>query len=267
MRLVNPIIRDRRVLAGLRFRDAPTGETVMAPLDLASDKLRFTRNRSGRYAITGLRAETAAEQQLLAHLDAFTQAPAQPAADSVSFPVTVSDPKGLYIPRTFSVDLPRGQDWDQPIEIDLYPSAAASVGSNWSGLRASLSRQQGQDTSPIAGARVRILRDSDGTELGQGYSDQRGEVLAIAVGIPVIDFTTTPPPANGGGAAQAVGAKTVTTRIEIHTGPGESWPPDPAAIDANGQSWEPVQGALPKPELRTGRLETADLALTLQPQA
>ncbi len=262
MTLLSPIIRERRILAGVRFRDASTGETVMSPLEISSDRLSFTRNRSGRPGVTGIRPQGAAEEQLAAHLAAFSDAPAQPAADSLAFAAVVTDPSSLYIPRAFSIGLPRGDDWADPIEIDLYPAPAATVGPNWSGLRASL-RQQ--DDTPLTGARVRILRDSDGTELGQGYSDQRGEVLAIAVGIPVIDFTTTPPPANGG--SQAVGAKTVTARIEIHTGPGESWPPDPAAIDANGQAWEPTQGALPKPELRTGRLETADLALLLQPQA
>lgn len=138
------------------------------------------------------------------------------------------------------------------------------VAPNWAGVRATLSQTVDGNRVPLPGARLRLLRDGDGQELGIGYADQRGEVLAVAVGIPVVDFTTTPP-ANGG-ATPAVGAKTVTARIEIHTGPGAAWPPDPEAIETQGQAWVPVQGDLPKPELRTGRLETANLALHLQPQ-
>ena len=280
-----PGIRDRRILGGIRIVDASTGEMVTAPLTLSADRLSFKRNRSGIFAVIGIAPGTVEEAALAKHITAFATPPAQPDPGSVNFTVTVSDPRQTYIPRRFTLDLPRGENWHLPIDVALHPTPAAPVGPNWSGLRASLNRQEGEDSVPLAGARLTIIRDSDDKVLGRGFADRRGEVLAIAVGIPVIDFTAPAiPAANGdgngdgngngndggnGGAPPpaAVGAKTIATRIEIHTGPGDPWPPDPAAIEANGKTWVPVDGALPTPELRTGRLETAGLNLLLQPQA
>lgn len=265
-----PGIRDRRILAGIRFIDASTGEMVTVALTLRCDGLSFRRNRSGLHAVTGVASGTAGGAALAQHLTAFAEAPAEPAPGSVGFTVTVSDPGQAYIPRRFRLELPRGDDWRLPVEVTLHPAPAAPLGPNWSGVRASLNRRDGDATVPLAGARLTLLRNSDDKVLGRGFADRRGEVLAVAVGIPVIDFTApsapseparlTPPP--------AVGTKTVAVRVEIHTGPGDPWPPDPAAIEAGGQAWEPVAGTLlPTPELRTGRLETAGLNLLLQPQA
>jgi len=270
---------ERRVLAGIRFVDAATGGHVGAPLILESPKLAFARNRIGLFAVTRLRPETIEERTLAAHLDAFDEAPALPAAGSVDFAVTVSDPKEQYLPRRFAISLPRGDDWKEPIEVELSPAPTALLAPNWSGVRASLRRRQDGEDVPLVGARLTVIRDSDGEVLAHGFSDERGEVLVVVVGIQVIDFTSPTPPDDGGDSdgadgdgdgdddAPEIGANHVATRIEIHTGPGDDpWPPDPAAIEAEGQAWEPVDGALPTPALRTGRVETADLQLLLQPE-
>ena len=258
-------IIERRILAGIRFVDSATGGHVGAPLRLSAPRLAFTRNRSGLFAVTGLRPETDAERDLAAHLTAFAAPPDEPPAGSLDFEATVSDPAGRYLPRRFTFSLPRGEDWAEPVEVALFPAPGAPLAPNWSGVRASLRRETGEGTAPLAGARLTVIRDSDGRVLGRGFSDRRGEVLAIVVGIQVIDFSATP---NGDGEdPPEVGARTVPTRIEIHTGPGDDpWPPYPEAIEAQGQAWEPVSGSLPTPELSTGRVATADLSLLLEPQ-
>lgn len=257
------VVVQRRILAGIRFVDAATGGIVRSPLTLGSPQLSFARNRSGLHAVTGLRPETDEEHDLAAHLDTFESPPEEPPAGSVAFTVTVEDPGGRYMPRRFAIALPRGEDWAEPIDVELFPAPAAALGPNWSGVRASLRREDAAGTAPLAGARLTVLRQSDDEVLGHGFSDRRGEVLVAVVGIQVIDFTAPPP---DGDEPPDVGARTVPTRIEIHTGPGDPWPPDPEAIEAQGQAWEPVSGTLPSPNLRTGRVETADLSLLLQPQ-
>jgi len=259
--LTAPLVRDGRILAALRFTDAVTGEMVRRALDLRSDRLSFTRNLSGLFAVTGLAPQpgNAAEEALAAHLRAFDAAPAQPPAGSVTLALTVTDLSGRYLPRAVALALPRGDAWDQAVDVPLYPAPAAPLSPNWSGVRASLATAAG----PLAGARLTLRRASDGAVLGRGFSDRRGEVLAIAAGIPVIDFTA---PSNGAGPAPAsVGTATTRATIAIETAPGEPWPPDPQAIDGAPRSWVPVAGTLPEPELRTGRLVTDGLSLTLQP--
>lgn len=261
-----PIMVERRVLAGVRFLDAATGRLIDAPLILASSQLTFTRNRSGLFAVTGLRPETEDEHALAAHLDVFEAAPEQPAAGSVDVEITVSDPRKHYLPLRFRLSLPRGEDLATPIDVALFLAPSALLAPNWSGVRASLIREEDGVPVALTGARLTLIRESDGEELARGFSDRRGEVLAVAVGIQVVDFTQ-PPPDDDDGATPGAGAQTVAARIQIHTGPGESpWPPDPEAIEAEGEAWEPVSGTLPMPALRTGHVETADLLLLLQPE-
>lgn len=257
---------ERRILAAIRFVEAATGAQVRSPLVLTSPRLSFSRNRSGLFAVSGLRPATDAERDLAAHLDAFDVAPDAPAAGSLAFEATVSDSLGRYLPRRFAIALPRGEAWAQPIDVQLFPAPNARLAPNWSGVRASLHHQANGGTAPLTGARLSVIRTSDDQVLGRGFSDQRGEVLVVVVGVQVVDFTATP---NNGGDEEPVefGSRTVATRIEIHTASEDSsWPPDPEAIEAEGQAWEPVAGSLPAPELMTGRVETADLSLLLQPQ-
>lgn len=261
---MSAVVIERRVLAGIRFVDSATGAAVRLPLEVESPRLGFTRNRSGLHAVSSLRPETANERALAAHLDAFEAPPDAPGPASVGFAATVSDPRGRYLPRRFGLSLPRGEDWAETLEVALFPAPSALLAPNWSGVRASLRRQEGGASVPLAGARLTVIRDGDNTVLAHGFSDRRGEVRAVVVGVQIVDFTATP--ANGDDAPAGVGTRTVATRIEIRTGPGDAWPPDPEAIEAQGQAWEPVDGDFPTPELRTGRVETAGLSLLLQPQ-
>lgn len=254
-------VLDRRVLGALELVDSATGERITTPMKFGPPSLGLVRNRSGLHVINRLSPATPQQEQLAAHLNAFDAAPGGLADGAVSFDLTITDPTGRYIPRILTVALPRGADTATPITVPMAPASSAPVGQNWSGIRATLRQQLPGGDAPLAGARVTLKRDSDSAVLGTGYSDKRGEVLALAVGIPVIDFTADPGP-----DPAIVGTKKVTTRIEIETGPGQAWPPNPEAITSSGQAWEPVAGTLPKPELETGRIVSAGLSFLLQPQ-
>jgi len=258
----NPSIVDRRVLGAVELADGATGERITAPMVFKSDLLGFVRNRAGLYAINRVAARTAQEKALRAHLSAFEAAPGGLADGAVAVDVTIEDPTRRYVPRMLSLALPRGAQTGTPIRAEMYPGAAAPVGQNWSGLRMALRRRAGSDEVPLAGARITLLRDSDDAELGRGYTDIRGEALVIAVGIPVIDFTTD----TGTSPSALVGTKKVTARIEVHTGPGQAWPPNPEAIETSGQAWVPDSGTLPKPELATGSILSAGLSFLMKPQ-
>lgn len=268
---------DRRVLGALELLDAATGERITAPMQITSPSLRFVRNRSGFHVVNGLVPRTAQQEQLAQHLDAFDAAPGGLADGDVSFPVEIADPTGRYLPRMHTIDLPRGAQAATPIPVEMFLSPAGAVGQNWSGIRATLKQQVPGGEIPLAGARVSLIRDSDDQLLGSGISDARGEVLALAVGIPIIDFTVAPPPSPTPApvptpspaptpAPAPVGTKKVATRLLIETAPGLPWPTDPDAITATGQIWVPVAGNLPTLELETGRILADGLSFLLEPE-
>ncbi|WP_284124248.1 hypothetical protein [Parerythrobacter aestuarii] len=268
---------DRRVLGALELLDAATGERITAPMLLSSPSLRFVRNRSGLHVVNGLVPRTLQEQQLSNHLDAFDAAPGGLADGAIDFPIQIADPTGRYLPRTHTIGLPRGAQAGNPIPVEMFLSPAGPVGQNWSGIRATLRQQVPGGEIPLAGARVGLVRDSDDQLLGSGISDARGEVLALAVGIPIIDFTVGPTPSptpapvptpapTPAPAPAPVGTKKVATRLQIETAPGLPWPTDPDAITASGQTWVPVAGDLPTLELETGRILADGLSFLLEPE-
>ncbi|HEX6042351.1 hypothetical protein [Longimicrobium sp.] len=210
---------DRRVLAALRFRDAVTGATVAAPLDVRAAGARWIRNRRGWWILAGAPG-------LEAHTASFAAPPAAPALGSVALGVRVADPAGRYLPRVVSLALPRNPDplkadkpdsLFQPVEVDLFPSPAAAVSPNWAVLRVSALGADG----PLAGALLRVVRKaSPTTVLGQGMTDARGEGLIAVAGIPV----TTWEEEQG-----SVLATEVEARVDLFWQAGAG-PPDPDAL-------------------------------------
>jgi hypothetical protein len=265
---------DRRVLAAFELVDAATQERITAPMIFSSTQLGCVRNRSGLYVINALNPQTAQERTLASRLKIFEERPDGLATGSISFPVTITDPTGRYLPRIFKVSLPRGTSANQAISVPLFPAPIARIGQNWSGIRASLKRRVSGREIPLAGARVSLLRSNDNQLLGQGMSDSRGEVLAIAVGIPIIDFTTAPPlpspppssPPPSPAPLAPLGTKKTAAKIIIETSPGQPWPTDPDIITTNGQNWVPMSGNLPTIELETGRVLSDGLAFLLKTQ-
>lgn len=251
------ILADRRALGALALVDAASGAPVDHPVSVTSPVLRLIRNRSGLYAIVDMVPQTAAERLLAAHLRSFQAAPQTPGTGSLSFTLDITDPSGRYLPRRVTLALPRGPEIATPVAVQMWRSPAAATGANWSGVRASLRRADG---SPLHGAILTLTRLAGGAVLGRGLSDQRGEVTAPVIGLPVIDFSA--PLDEGAPEPAALGTATTQAALAITAPANPVWPPDP---DAPRVAWVPVAGVLPQPSLRTGRIETANLTLTLQP--
>ncbi|CAN7529131.1 hypothetical protein LJR039_003634 [Pseudorhodoferax sp. LjRoot39] len=178
---------ETRVLGAVRCIDAVTRTQIDTPLQLQLAGGSVRRNRSGLYVI--VRADA-----LAAHEAAFALPPAAPAIGSVELPLRVHDPLGRYLPRSTTLALPRDPVPGQPdglfapIELALYPAAAAPTGANWSLLRASLHAQASGDA--LGGAL--LLVRADGRVLARGLSDWRGEALVPVPGVPVTTWSDDP---------------------------------------------------------------------------
>jgi hypothetical protein len=178
---------ETRVLGAVRCIDAVTRMQIDTPLQLQLTGGTLKRNRSGLYVV--VRADA-----LAAHEAAFALPPAAPALGSVRLPLSVQDALGRYLPRRTTLALPRdpvaGQPDDlfTPVELALYPSAAAPTGANWSLLRASLHAQPSGDA--LGGAL--LLVRAEGRVLARGLTDWRGEALVPVPGVPVTTWSDDP---------------------------------------------------------------------------
>lgn len=176
---------DRRILGTVRVLDATTVTPITRRLVLSSPILVFGRNRRAFYTV-----EKASG--LESHDHAFLAPPASPPVGSIRADVTIHDPLGMYVPRRHTLHLPRNADpasADQPdsvfrpVDVVLYPAPTAKTSHNWVSLYVSIRRDGGG--TPIAGALLRVLRNSDSQLLARGMTDARGEALVAIAGIPV----------------------------------------------------------------------------------
>ncbi|HEU0016092.1 MAG TPA: hypothetical protein VFQ45_20610 [Longimicrobium sp.] len=245
---------DRRVLGAVRFVDAVTGDTVEGPLRVAAPGVRWTRNRRGWWVVAGAPG-------LEAHTGVFPTPPAQPPLGSVPVVLTVEDGAGRYLPRRYTLALPRDPDPKKadrpnslfrPADVPLYASPAGGVAAGWAVVRASVTR----GGAPAAGALLRVLRKSDEAApaapaqvLGWGMADERGEALVAVAGIPVTTW-------DEGGDGQVL-ATEVDARVQVYWEAGQAWPPDPDALAGKGRKAVGVAGA----RLAAGRTVTVSIAL------
>lgn len=173
---------DRRVLAAVRFTDPATGRPIDSGLDVTPVGAgRWFANRSGLWVLR-------AEGLLDAHAHAFDAPPGAPAPESDDAAAVVIDRSSRYLPRRFTVRVPRvGAALTTPIEVPLCPGPALPLQRAWGAVRLSI----GWALAPgetlrqgIEGALVRL----DALELGGlrcvSLSDARGEALLVAPGIP-----------------------------------------------------------------------------------
>lgn len=181
----------RRIWAAVRFVDAPSQRTVEAPLQVSARGVRWVRNLSGLHVLAELDETLLAvadrppglARQLAAYEAAFELAPAVPV---LAVSGRVSDPSGRYLPRLFTVNLPRAQlpagrlaERFMPVEVLLDPSPAASLLGSWAALYVSVTHAG----RPAAHAVLRLHRVAGGQLLGRAMSDARGQALLIAAGI------------------------------------------------------------------------------------
>ena len=216
-----------RVLGAIRFLDAVTMVPVTRLLSVEGTGVAFFRNRRAVYVLTHVPG-------LEHHQRAFDQPPVTPALNSLSIQIRVRDPKGEYLPRVRSIQLPRdpspanatqSDSLFQPIDILLYPAPTAKIAPGWAVIRASVTAQAtGQ---PLSGALLRVERTSDAAYLAGGVSDSRGEALVAIPGFPA------PPWEEGSGP---VLTNEVGAILNVVFDPNAGQLPDPDQLEANNST-------------------------------
>jgi hypothetical protein len=184
-------VLDTRVLGALRWVDAVTGAPIMRPLAVRGPGLRFTRNLSGLTVITH-----AAGLEAYARTFDLGTLPADQVVPNgdVTLTADVEDPSGIYLPRRFTLELPRNASPDvlppdgrrppgslfTPIDVTLLPSPAARLAPGCAEVRVLIQTPAGQG---IRHALARVVASSGGAVLGCGLADERGEALVAIPGL------------------------------------------------------------------------------------
>ena len=188
---------DSRVLGAIRWVDAVSLTPISLPLIATASPpyaghLQFIRNYSGLTVIThadGLEA-------LIAVFDLKDLDPAD-AVDPGALPALageVSDPSGNYLPRKFTLALPRDPDSKidaetglrpdhslfEPEEIKLLLSPTAKTPVGWAQVRVLVTQPDG---TPIPQTLARVVPAAGGPALGFGQTDARGEALVALPGL------------------------------------------------------------------------------------
>lgn len=238
---------DRRCLGALRFLDHVTGSVVRRTLNLRAHGLQIITNASHMQVIKYA-------EGLERHLVAFENPPNQPVVESMKFKLSIQDPSRKYLPRTYTLKLPRRsnpQDHNSlldPIDIRLYSSASRALSLNWSAIRASVFRVKDQFTEePLRGALLRATYGQDNL-VASGLSDRRGEAVLIVPGIPLTTFVSEDPQSGGGDPPAAADTNVfrasgpvvelqTTVRIDTIVAPEAPWPVDPEELEINISSW------------------------------
>jgi len=184
-------ILDTRILGALRWIDAVTHTPIAGPLAVTGTGLRFTRNLSGLTVITqaaGLEAYTRTFD--LASLPAGEVVP----NGDITLTADVTDPSGSYLPRRFTLNLPRDPSPEvlppdsrrpprslfTPFDVALLPAPAARLPAGCAEVRLLI---QTPAKVGIRNALARVVATTGGAVLGCGLSDARGEVLVAIPGL------------------------------------------------------------------------------------
>ncbi|HVH99852.1 MAG TPA: hypothetical protein VM869_14115 [Enhygromyxa sp.] len=164
---------ESRVLAGIQFEDIATGVPIRAPLHVRgvadSAPVVVQPNRRNIHVIVGAPG-------LEDYVASFLAAPSTPPLGDVTVELEVRDPSGIYLPRRFSVDLPRTTNKAlpdsvfEPIAVPLLRSPRASRSRNWAMVRVRLLAGASED--PVTAALLRVVQDPAGEReiLGWGMS-------------------------------------------------------------------------------------------------
>ena len=288
-------LRDHRVLAALRVFDPLRGTTIDERLELDAPGLRLRRSSSALQVVVG-----ADHPALNAHAGAFAAPPVLPAPGALQFQVTVRDPSRRWLPRVAAFSLPRDADARlrdprlrdpalldpdliaqrerlprslfAPIEVPLLPAPAHPLEPWWCVLRVHVERLVDGQSVAVRGALLRAwrLRDVNGVAmvevLALGMSDERGEALVAAAGLPAHTFIGEHGQQLGEDGndddpdAPVVTADTAVT-LDAIADPDAGWPLDPDALAARRGGPGLLTAAMPT-ALRAG--STASIRLTLQ---
>ncbi len=161
---------DRRVLGAVRCLDATTGAPLLVPVSVTAKGISFVRNRSGYYVIFG----ALGYPSLQAHTTVFQEPPTTsdhesvPPLGSVPIKFQVSDPNGQYLPRGYTLSLPRDPDPEnanqsnslfQPANVLLYPTPTARTVPGWAVIRATV-QEEGTNPQRLPWTLIRVVPNS-----------------------------------------------------------------------------------------------------------
>ncbi|WP_157269837.1 hypothetical protein [Azohydromonas aeria] len=177
---------ERRVFGAIEFLDDVTGARVLAPLSVAGPGLRIVPNHGGLYV---LRAWAGHDD----YTRAFDGAPADPPRSEVA--LSVHDPARRYLPRAFSLALPRrlptpGQpvpDADnalRPVPVRLAPAPALPLRGSWAVLRLQVVADGSTPPLGLANVLVEATPAVAGLAVQRTLTDTRGEALVAIAGVP-----------------------------------------------------------------------------------
>lgn len=240
---------ERRYLAGFRFVDNVTMQPVSLPVTVTvPEAASIFLNRSGVYVMSSAAS-------LEGHVTAFEAPPGTPALEKVTVNLRVDDQTGAFLPRWFSVKLPRDPDPEHKnkdkslfhvLEIPLLPGPSYSAGGLWSGIRVSI----GSGVLGRESVYVEVTDDDDGTVLGVGMSDSDGEAFIPLPGIRPLRHAA----GHSGNVMTTITAATLKASWE----PGRTWPPDPEKLAAEHANH--IVATVPL-ELTSGKTERVKITL------
>jgi hypothetical protein len=174
-----------RVWAALRPVDAVSRRPLDAKLRVFGPGQRWLPNLSGLLVLHEL-SEPAARREDFLEYEATLPAPAA-VAPSVAIRTTLEDPRGRYLARAVTIELPRADGGSlpplfEPIDVPMYPAPSAPLAAPWSVVRVHAER----GGAPAAGCAITVHEVGDETQvLGRGQSDARGEAVVAIPGVPL----------------------------------------------------------------------------------
>lgn len=164
------LVIQSRALAGIRFVDVATDAPVRIPLVVRSvlpgRRVVIYPNRRNVHVL-------AAVEGFEEYTSAFED---DPSVSEALIELEVRDPSGIYLPRQFTITIPRDADPNaddsvfEPISVRLFRSPSASRSQNWALIRVRL--EHGPNRDPVPAALLRVVHDPGGTRelLGYGMS-------------------------------------------------------------------------------------------------
>lgn len=177
---------ERRVFGAIEFVDDLTDARILAPLRIAAPGVRLLRNHSGFYVIRNVVGEDDYSR-------AFDEPPANPPRSD--FALTVEDPQQHYLPRSFTLALPRRlpavgaaiADADnalRPVQIRLSPAAALPLRATWAALRLRVVVAGSDPEVGLANVLVEATPQPAGLAVQRTLTDRNGEALVVIAAAP-----------------------------------------------------------------------------------
>jgi hypothetical protein len=175
---------ERRVWAALRPVDAVSRRPLDVLLRVHGSGQRWLSNLSGLLVLHEL-SEPAARRAEFDEYEATFPAPTA-IAPPVVIRTTLEDPRGRYLARAVTIELPRSDAGEaplfEPIDVPMYPAPAAPLAAPWSVVRVHAER----GGLPAGGCAISLHEVGDETQvLGRGQSDTRGEAIVAVPGVPL----------------------------------------------------------------------------------